>query len=143
MEVLKDEKDAKSNARQLAGIVFKNTILNSTKEEYLEDVWYKMTEEQRDMLKNYSLEALHSKDKGVIRAAASALTSICIQEIPHGRWLNVLNILCSNTIDADFVTRYASLLSLGYICEELRTNELKKEQADYIISAFLDSLEKN
>lgn len=39
--------------------------------------------------------------------------------------------------------QYASLLSLGYICEELRTDELKKEQSNYVISALLESLEKN
>lgn len=66
-----------------------------------------------------------------------------MQELPNGSWLEVLDSLCSNTTYDDKNIQYASLLSLGYICEELRTDELKKEQADFVISAFLDSLEKN
>lgn len=75
MEVLKNEK-AQPNARQLAGIVFKNTIHNSTKDENLENLWGRMNDTQRDLLKNNSLIALNSPDRGVIRAAGNALASI-------------------------------------------------------------------
>jgi importin subunit beta-1 len=142
MEVLKSSQ-AKPAARQLAGIVFKNTILNTTKDEGLYNLWEDMNEEQRDNLKTSSLEALMSEEKDVVRAAASAVTSICIKEIPYGRWLNVIEVLCSNTAHDDFKIKYASLVTLGYICEELRTEELQKEQSDYIISAFFESLEQN
>jgi importin subunit beta-1 len=142
MEVLKSS-EVKPAARQLAGIVFKNTILNTTKEEGLDNLWEEMTTEQRDNLKTSSLEALMSDEKDIVRAAASAVTSMCIKEIPYGRWLNVIEVLSSNTAHDDFKIKYASLLTLGYICEELRTEELQKEQSDYIISAFFESLEQN
>lgn len=142
MEVLKNN-EAKPAARQLAGIVFKNTILNTTRDEGIDDLWDEMNEDQRENLKTSSLEALISDDKDVVRAAASAVTSLCIKEIPHGRWLNVIEVLCSNTTHSDFNIRFASLVTLGYICEELRTEELQKQQADYIISAFFESLAQN
>jgi len=100
MEVLKKD-DAKPQARQLAGIIFKNTILNSTWEEELEGIWNKMDEPQRDALKISSLQTLDNEDRDIIRAAATALTAICILEIPEGRWLEVIEILSANTIHKD------------------------------------------
>jgi importin subunit beta-1 len=102
-----------------------------------------MTTEQQDLLKTGCLEALGSPSLNVVRAAGSCIAAICIQEIPHGRWLEVLDILCTNSSHESKEIRRASIVALGYICEELLPQELKKEQSDYVITAFLDSLSAN
>lgn len=142
MECLKNE-EMRIQSRHLAGILFKNTILNTTKDEECEDVWKRLTSEQQESLKLGSLEALGSSDLNVIRAAASCISAICIMEIPHKRWLEVLNILCTNSNHETLEVRHASLLTLGYICEELMVNELDKSSSEYVITAFLESLEVN
>jgi len=95
MECLKDS-TLRDNSRHLAGILFKNTILNTTKDEECDQIWEKMTEEQRELLKNGSLEALGDSNLNVIRAAGSCISAICIHEIPNKRWLEVLELLCSH-----------------------------------------------
>ena len=75
MEVLKNE-DCKVQCRQLAGIIFKNTLLNNHNGEECADLWKVMSTEQRDMLKENSLIALLNEDKSIIRAAATALSAI-------------------------------------------------------------------
>ena len=142
MECLKDE-SLRVNSRHLAGILFKNTILNTTKDEEWEGVWEKLSDTQQEALKTGSLEALGSSDMNVIRAAASCISAICIMEVPKKKWLEVLNILCTNSNHDALEVRHASLLTLGYICEELMPNELDKNSSDYVITAFLESLELN
>lgn len=142
MECLRDE-NLNVAARQMAGILFKNTIFNTTKDIECEGLWDKLSEDQRDSLKTGSLEALGNTDLNVVRAAASCISSMCVVEFPKGRWLNVLEILCSNSDHDQREIRYASLVTLGYICEELMPEEISKEYSDYVITSFLDSLEKH
>jgi importin subunit beta-1 len=129
--------------RSLAGILFKNTVLNTTKDDECHELWYNMTAEERDTLKNSLLEALGDLDSNIIRSAATAISAVCFLEIPQNRWPEVLEILCTNIQHEMEHIRQASLLTLGYICEELAKGELKKEQSDFVISAFLDSVDKN
>lgn len=107
------------------------------------DLWSKLNEEQKDALKLSSLEALGSSDLAVVRAAGSAIAAMCVLEIPEGKWLNVIEILCTNSSNEDRSIKVASLLTLGYICEELLPKELGKEHSDYILTALLDSLVEN
>ena len=142
VEVLKDESVHK-NARSLAGILFKNTVLNTTKDEEWEEVWNKMTNDKKDVLKQGLLESLASIEKDVIRAAGSSISALCLMEIPHDNWLEIIDILCTNVDHEDTKVRYASLLTLGYIWEELLAKEIQKPQVDLIVSAFLGSFENN
>lgn len=142
MEVLKNDK-CNPNTRHLAGIIFKNTLLNATQLPELENLWANMNKDQQDLLKESSLASLLSEDKNIIRSASSALSAICIYEIPKGSWLDVMETLSANTTHEDENVRYASLVALGYVCEELRENELQKKESELVISAFMESLENN
>lgn len=102
-----------------------------------------MNEAEKTHLKLSALEALASTEMNIVRVAASCISSICIHEIPKGRWLEVLEVLCSNCTYEDRMIRVASILTLGYICEELMHNELSKDHADFVLTALLESLENN
>lgn len=142
MEILKDEK-AKSQTRSLAGLVFKNTILNSTKETCLVNIWFEMNEEQRDNLKTSAMSTLGCPDKNVVRSAAQVVMSLSMMELPHGRWRECIDILCTNVTHESHDVRYASLVTLQYIIEELKIGEVDTELTNFIITAFLDSLDQN
>ena len=141
-ECLKNE-GVKPNARHLSGILFKNTVLNKTQSEECDRLWYNMSDDERETLKTSLLGALACDESCVMRAAGSAISAVALLEIPYGQWLDLIDTLCKNiNHDLDYI-REASLLTLGYICEELSKEHLQKEQADYIISAFLQSLKDN
>lgn len=141
-EALKDESLILS-ARQLAGILFKNTVLNTTKDEEWVNLWRSLSLDEIEALKDSLLQALGDEKDEVIRAAGSCISAICILEFPEDKWPDLIVLLCKN-INHEFKNiREASLLTLGYIWEELKTNELKREDSDYIISAFIDALEQN
>ncbi|CAI2382880.1 unnamed protein product [Moneuplotes crassus] len=142
MEVLQNDK-CKEQARQLAGILFKNTLINATQDPALDNLWQDMSDEQRDLLKRNSLGALCSDNKAIIRAAATAISSICIFEIPAGSWPEVITSLNRTTVNQEENIKYASLLSLAYILEELREGELNKDDLNLIVSGLIESLDKN
>lgn len=138
-----NNKSLSNEARHLAGILFKNTVLNTTKDKEWEDVWCKMDDQQQETLKDGLLEALGSDNEGIVRAAASGISAVWSLEFPKKKWLNVLQTLCMNATNKVLSFRFASLQTLGYICEELMPNDFEKEYSDIIISAFIESLEKN
>lgn len=135
--------DLRENVRHLAGVLFKNTVLNKTRDERFDGLWLKLSEDEKDQLKQSLLEALGSDELGVIRAAASCISAVCTFEFPRERWLNVIDLLCSNINHELNNIRQASLLALGYICEEFARDELGSDVSGYILTAFLDALENN
>lgn len=142
METLKNE-NASPQTRSMAGLLFKNTVLNKTKDECLMNLWSSMTADQKDSLKNSSLSTLGSEDKNVVRSAAQAVMSLCMMELPQGQWKEAIDILCTNVAHEDKNVRFASLVTLSYIIEELKVGVVPKEMTDFIITAFLDTIEKN
>lgn len=113
-EVLKNPAE-NSAARHLAGILFKNTVLNTTKDIQCVALWAQMQENERDTLKNSLIETLGDQDKAVIRAAGSCIAAIASLDIPAGQWNNLIEYLCGY-IQHDLENiRQASLLTLGYI----------------------------
>ena len=141
-ECLNNE-DVKINSRYLSGIIFKNSVLNISKEDECDRLWYNMSDDERDILKTSLLKALACDNKDVMRATGSAISAVAKLEIPYGQWLDIIDILCNNTSHQLDNIREASLLTLGYICEELSSKDLQREQADYVISASLQSLKAN
>lgn len=142
VEFLK-EPTLKVEARHLCGILFKNTVLNKTKDSECDECWEKLQADQKEALKAGLLEALGCDNMNVVRAAASAISAVCTLEIPKGNWLKVIDLLCTNSDHESLSIRHASILTLGYISEELFAEELEKNYSDIVITAFLESLEKN
>ncbi len=65
MVIIIGDPNIKPEARQMAGTIFKNTILNTTRvrnfklqEEEMEGLWYKLNEEDRNNVKEALFNAL-------------------------------------------------------------------------------------
>ena len=51
-----------------------------------------------------------------------------------------MTILCKNSVSEDMNTRLSSLKTLGYICEELKTDELNDELKNSIILSLTNNI---
>lgn len=61
---------------------------------------------------------------------ASLIAAIAAIEIPRGEWTDLISNLCTNASNQMLEIRMASLMTIGYICEELNPRDLTKELTD-------------
>lgn len=82
-----------------------------------------------------------ASSKALIRnQIASILAQIAKIEIPRKEWDDLVSILCKNSVSEDMNIRLASLKTLGYICEELKTDELNDTLKNSIILALTNNI---
>lgn len=71
------------------------------------------------------------------------VASIATIEIPRGEWDDIIDTLSANVDHQEFNIRHSSLQTLGFICEELRLDQIKQDFRDIIISSLISGIEKN
>lgn len=59
------------------------------------------------------------------------------EDIPQGKWLDCVDILIQNSTHEVFAYKEASIMTVGYMCEELRGVEVPKEITDKFLKAIL------
>lgn len=123
-------------ARQIAGLALKNTINNANSDSYLDDIWYKIDAQIKLQIRNHVLGTLACPDRNVMLSAAQAVASIAKKDIPQAEWPEILNILVANAMNPNPLFKQASLMTLGYICEELPQEFVDKPMSDQILTAI-------
>ena len=70
------------------------------------------------------MQTLASPSAPVRSQIASLIAAIAQIEIPRGEWEELIASLCENSSHQDLQIRMASLMTIGYICEELSPSQL-------------------
>ena len=83
---------------------------------------------------------LANQDHTVIKAAATCVAAIAVIEVPSGNWNGVIGMLSENANSPDLNVRLASLLTLGFICEDIAAECLSEETLNQILSAVLTNI---
>lgn len=65
-----------SGARQVGSTIFKNTVLNTTREEGLDGIWYSINPELRECAKSALLDLLTNPDKTTMKCGATCISAI-------------------------------------------------------------------
>jgi importin subunit beta-1 len=68
---------------------------------------------------------------------ANAIAAIAKIEIPRREWLELIPNLCANASHENTDFKNAALQTLGYICEELRPDDVNNQLKNTIISALI------
>lgn len=61
-----------------------------------------------------------SPDTNVMRASANVIAQVAAIEIARGEWLDIVATFAENSLNLDAHIRRASIIALGFICEELK-----------------------
>jgi importin subunit beta-1 len=133
---LAGESNPKEN-RQLCATLIKNMILYQPKHQ---GKWEQLGHEIKFTIKNYVISCLASNVKEVRKAAAVTVAGICKLEIPRGEWPNIINILIETSSNQDINIRMSSLITIGYISQELMPGHLSSEEVDAILCALINNL---
>ncbi len=126
-------------ARHLTGILFKNTAKGGDEGPF----WFTLSDDDRSKLKEGILMPLASEHEDVRRSACGCVASVACLELPKKMWTDIVPLLCTNSYSKDLKVKNSSLITLGYICEEIEGEVLGIENTNLVISALLESLEAN
>jgi len=86
------------------------------------------------------LASLASPKHLVRSQVANVISSIASIEIPRQEWDDLIPNLCSNSSSDDKNIKNASLTTLGYICEELQTEDLSAPLKNNIVSTLTQNI---
>lgn len=131
-----DESKIKEN-RMLCATLIKNMLLHQEKHR---GKWEGLPKEFRDNIKNYVLSCLASPTKEIRRACAITISGICKLEIPSKQWPEIVNILVSTANNENENYKISSIMTIGYISQELVPGQLDQNEIDSVLSALITNL---
>lgn len=140
VELANDSKPPQS--RQMAGIILKNTLesKDENKRKTLQKQWKQLNEEVKKQVRFQVLSTLHSNTKEARKTAAQVLATISAIELPQNNWVDVIGDLIVNvTKPKSEAGIEASLVCLGYLCEECHAPALKN-QSNAILTAVIQGM---
>eukprot|EP00442_Polarella_glacialis_P058757 CAMPEP_0115060620 /NCGR_PEP_ID=MMETSP0227-20121206/7562_1 /TAXON_ID=89957 /ORGANISM="Polarella glacialis, Strain CCMP 1383" /LENGTH=861 /DNA_ID=CAMNT_0002445849 /DNA_START=451 /DNA_END=3032 /DNA_ORIENTATION=- len=135
-------------ARQLAGLLLKNGLSakDPAKDRELKARWASLPVAGRNLVKEATTSALIAAQVDVGKAAAQVLAKIGAIEIPPNEWPGLVPLLLQHVTNSDPRARQISLITLGYLCEELVTLqeeggiEISDEIANNILTAVVQGM---
>lgn len=83
---------------------------------------------------------LGNTDSTIIKAAATCVAAIAVIEIPNGQWSDIIPLLSQNSNSTDINVRFASLHTLGFICEDIEPECIAQDSMNLILSALLTNV---
>lgn len=126
----------KKTVRQLCATIIKNMIC---KPKYTE-IWFNLSEDIKQTIKNNILSTLASELIDIRKAAALALAGICKIEIPRGQWLNIFDILINTSQNDNLYIQLSSLTALQYIFEEIKKSNIPNETVANLLNTYYSLL---
>ena len=94
----------------------------------------------RANIKEALLSMLGNIDIVVIKAAATCVAAIAVIEVPAGQWPDIIPMLSQNSNSDDDNVKLASLVTLGFICEDINPECLSPDNMNQILSAVLTNV---
>lgn len=82
--------------------MFKNTLINATRQDDDDGIWYRVDEQLRGFIKDAFLSMLQSNDRATLKDASTCLGIIAALEVPDGRWDHFLKTMCENSTHETF-----------------------------------------
>ena len=75
----------------------------------------------------------------VRKQTAAVISAIAVIEIPRGEWIELIPTLCNWVKSTDLADgiKLASMLTISYLCEDLKPADLQKEQSDNIVQTLV------
>lgn len=113
--------DKPTIARQLAGLLLKNSLAakDATRNKELKARWAGLPAQSRQLVKQATTSSLTAQELQVGKAAAQVLAKIGTIEVPVGEWPDLVDLLLDHVKNIDPRARQISLITLGYLCEDL------------------------
>ena len=124
----------------MACIIFKNFIINRSKDSKYEGYWINLDKQFKEQIKEAILATLASNEVLVRNQVSVVISAIASMEIPRKEWDSLIPYLCVNAEHTIYNIRLALLTTLGYICEEIFPDDINDALKNSIIVALTNNI---
>ncbi|KAG2492867.1 hypothetical protein HYH03_008782 [Edaphochlamys debaryana] len=130
------------DVRQAAGLQLKNSVdaKDAARRQDLMNKWMATDPQLKQHIRDVLVRCLHSPKGDVRKTTALAIAKIAAIDIQAKEWPNLIPSLLQNMgaqPPAPVGTRQATLMTLGYICEEVDESLLSPENVNMILTAVV------
>ena len=125
--------------RQFCATFIKNIL---SKEEYI-NKWESLDQNSRETLKTKILSCLASNSHEIRCATSLVIASICRIEVPKGNWNQIFEILSSTAQHTNDNYKKSSIITIGYIAQDLKRTDLNQDQINKLLFALTRNLDVN
>ncbi|XP_051912523.1 uncharacterized protein LOC127594799 [Hippocampus zosterae] len=113
-----------SSMRQAAGTILKRSLRLPEKH------WSRVPPDNRNEIKDLLLGNLVTSDKLAKRASADCISCVLALELPGNEWPTLIPVLANNTVHENVEIRQASIMTLGFVCEQVRETGAPMQRAE-------------
>jgi importin subunit beta-1 len=138
--VLLADEGMPKESRQLCATLIKNMICYNGR---YKGKWEQMDPSQKQIIKNYILSCLASKNKEIRKAAGMTVAGICQVEIPRGEWPDIIGILINTSSNEDINIRMSSIITIGYLSQEISPEHISSGDIDLLLSGLINNMKTN
>lgn len=129
------------DVRQAAGLAIKNAVdaKDAARRNDLMNKWMAVEPQLKQHIRDVLLRCLHSPKADVRKTTALVIAKIAGIDIQATEWPNLIPALLGNMHAQPAVsgTRQSTLMTLGYICEEVDESLLASEHVNMILTAIV------
>jgi importin subunit beta-1 len=126
--------------RQLAGLILKNAFSSRSGllAEEKQQQWVALEASAKAQIRNMLLSALHSQVAETRNTSALVISKIAAIDLPMNEWGELIDHLVLNMQNSqDACLRQSTLMTLGFICEELTSEALTADQVNKLLTAVV------
>ena len=105
-----------------------------------EDYWINLEGQFKSDMKEAILATLASPSSLVRRQIAQVLSAIASIEIPRREWDELIPSLSANSLNEDMSIRLTSLTTIGYLCEEIKADDISQELKNEIVKSMVQNI---
>ena len=125
--------------RQISCTIIKSLI---SKEKY-NILWFNIDENIRNTIKNNLMSTLASNDIDIRKGTGLVISFICKYELPKKLWMNIFDILIGASNNENVYIQLSSIMTLGYIFEEINENDINDDIMRKILFCYYNILNQN
>ena len=128
-------------SRQLAGVILKNEL--DAKDENLRrerrEGWLALARDRRERIKASAWTCLGDEQAAIRHVAAQVVAKIAGAEVPVKEWPDLIPAL-QRGVASGGAAKQASLEALGYVCEEVDSDDLEQNDVNGVLTAVVSSM---
>lgn len=123
--------DANQDSRIQAALYIKSKI---------KFYWEQICQVDQKSIRDNCLSSLGDCSCKVVNMGANAVSALACLEIPKGKWTEVIDVLVNSAQSSNSGYKFAAMVTIGYICEEIGLDCFGMENQDRVLEVIVKGL---
>jgi hypothetical protein len=135
-----NDENTNSSLRRLAALILKNNLSQINKNNVKVNKWISLNTELRNQVRNLILSTLGTFDFEIVKIVSLCVSQIAKTEFASNQGKEIVEILL-NALGHDSINyKYAALLTLQYIFQDIEIDSMNNVEVEYIFGKLFENM---